>query len=508
VFGHAVQASGPHQRGSAQLSNFAWKPVLAIGAGLAAVLLATSGRYGYHRDELYFLAAGRHLAWGYPDQPALVPALARLMSAISPGSLVVLRMPSVVASGVTVVVTALIARELGGSRGGQLLAAGGAATATLVQAAGHLLSTTTFNLSIWTLLSWLIVRTLRTANVRLWLLIGLVTGVGLNDSNLIAFLMAGVVLGILVAGPRRIFRSPWPYLGGVLAVLLWTPYLVWQARHGWPQIAIARNIANGGSGTSAPRWQLLPQQLVLVSPYLAPVWIAGLIRLLRNPSFAWCRALGVAWFFVAAIFLGTGGKPYYLASMLPLLLAAGAEAVIAWVGAQQWRRVLLGVAFALSLASLPVTLPLLPLSALHKTPIVDVNYDAGETVGWPRMVSEIAAAYRTIPEPQRSVTVLLGSNYGEAGAIDRYGRALGLPHAYGVQNAYWLWGPPRDTATSALAIGFDRASLVGVCDKLTLLTHLNNGHSVDNDEQGAPVWLCTDLAEPWSAVWRQLRDYG
>ncbi|HEX4430489.1 MAG TPA: glycosyltransferase family 39 protein [Frankiaceae bacterium] len=506
--GQAVETVAARRRVCAELPEFAWRPVLAIGAALAVLLLATSGRYGYHRDELYFLAAGHHLAWGYPDQPALIPALARLMSAMSPGSVVVLRLPSDVASGVTVVATALMARELGSSRGAQLLAAGSAAAATVVQAAGHLLSTATLNLTFWSVIAWLVIRILRTGNARLWILVGFIAGVGLNDSDQVAFLIAGVAVGIAVAGPRSTFRSCWPWLGGLVAALLWTPYLVWQARHGWPELSIARAIANGRSGTSAPRWQLLPQQLVLVSPYLAPVWIAGLVRLLRNPTYRWCRALAVAWVFLAVVFLVSGGKPYYLGAMLPLLLAAGAEPTIAWARQQHRRRVALGAGLVLSLTALPVTQPLVPLAVLHDTPIVSLNYDAGETVGWPRIVSEVAAAYQAIPEANRSATVLLGSNYGEAGALDRYGPALGLPRAYGVQNAYWLWGPPPDTATAAIAIGFDRARLEGICRQLTLLTRLDNRLSVNDDEQGAPVWLCNGLFRPWSAIWRQLRDYG
>ena len=506
--GQAVETAAHRQRVSAELPELAWRPALAISSALVAVLLATSGRYGYHRDELYFLASGHHLAWGYPDQPSLVPALARLMSAVSPGSLVVLRLPSDVASGATVAATALIARELGGSRSAQLLAAGSAAAATVVQATGHLLSTATLNLTFWSVIGWLMIRILRTGNARLWIVVGLMTGVGLNDSDQVAFLIAAIAVGIALVGPRPIFRSYWPYLGGALAALMWTPYLVWQARHGWPELSIARAIANGRSGTSAPRWQLLPQQLVLVSPYLAPVWIAGLVRLLRNPAFRWCRALGVAWVFLAVLFLVTGGKPYYLGAMLPLLLAAGAEPTIAWARQQRRRRAALGAALVLSLTALPVTLPLVPISMLHDTPIVAVNYDAGETVGWPRIVSEVAAVYRAIPRANRSATVLLASNYGEAGALDRYGPALGLPRAYGVQNAYWLWGPPPAAATSVVAIGFDRSRLTGVCNKLTLSTRLNNGLFVNNDEQGAPVWLCTDLSRPWHAIWPQLRDYG
>ena len=430
------------------------------------------------------------------------------MSAIAPGSLVVLRLPSDLAAGATVVVTALIARELGGSRGAQLLAAGGAALATLVQATGHLLSTATFNLTISTVIAWLVIRVLRTADSRLWLVIGLVSGVGLNDNDLTAFLIGSdrprnrggrppSHLPVRMALPgRRIGRADVDSL----------PRLA-----GAPWLAGALDRPRDrqrGFRHFRPALELLPQQLVLVSPYLAPVWIAGLVRLLRNPTMRWCRSLGIAWILLAAVFLATGGKPYYLGALLPLLLAAGAEPTIAWARRRRRRRLALALALVLSLSALPVTLPLVPLSVLHDTPIVSLNYDAGETVGWPRMVSEIANVYAMIPQRSRSSTALVASNYGEAGAIDRYGPAHGLPHAYGVQNAYWLWGPPSPTATSALAIGFDRASLQGVCTKLSLLTRLDNGHSVDNDEQGAPVWLCSNLTEPWHSIWRRLRDYG
>ena len=255
----------------AALPEFARGPVIAAALVLAVLLMAFSGRYGYHRDELYFLACGRHLAWGYPDQPPLVPALARLMSDLAPASLVVLRLPSAVASAALVVLTALTARELGAERAAQALAAVCVAVAPLVIGAGHLLSTTTFDLPAWALASWLILRILRTGNDRLWLAVGVVTGAGLLASDLIAFLLFAVLVGLAVTGPRRPFGSPWLYAGGVIAVAMWAPYLAWQASHRWPELAVAASIAGGGSGTSAPRWALLPYQLLLVGVWLSPV---------------------------------------------------------------------------------------------------------------------------------------------------------------------------------------------------------------------------------------------
>ncbi|HVU74033.1 MAG TPA: glycosyltransferase family 39 protein [Mycobacteriales bacterium] len=492
---------------SAEPPPFARGPVLAITAALAALLAAVAAHYGYHRDELYFIASGRHLAWGYPDQPPLVPLIARVMTAIAPHSLVVLRLPSALLLAPLVVVTsALTARELGGGRGVQALTAGLVATGALVLGTGHILSTETVNFAGWGVILWLVVRILRTGRQRMWLAVGAVTGVALLATDLPVFLLAGIVVGLLVVGPRDSFRTPWLYAGGAIALALWAPYLVWQAHHGWPELTIARNIANGGSGTSAPRWQLVPFQLLLLSPFFAPIAVAGLVRRLRAPQLRTWRALGVAWIVLAVVFLVTGGKPYYLGNMLPFLVACGAPPAHAWAQRSRRRTGLLIASFVLAAPSFAITLPLVPVGALHRTPIVAANYDAGEMVGWPAMTRQIAKVYATVPD--HAGVAIVASNYGEAGAVDRYGPELGLPHAYGVQNAYWLWGPPPGSPPTLLAIGFDRARIAPLCGSLTLAAHLDNGHDVDDAEQGAPVWICTDLTRPIAGAWRSLRDYG
>jgi Dolichyl-phosphate-mannose-protein mannosyltransferase len=490
--------------------GFARWPVLGIAAALAALLIAFADRYGYHRDELYFLACGRHLAWGYPDQPPLVPLLAWLAASLDASSLVLLRLPSALASAVLVIVTGLLARELGSGRAAQVLAAASISVAAVVLGSGHLLSTTTFGLPVWAGLCWLIVRILRTGDDRLWLAAGVLAGVGLFASDLVAFLMFAVLAGLAIAGPRRPLRSGWLYAGGLIALVMWLPYLVWQAQHGWPELAISRSIASGGSGTSAPRWALVPEQLVLVSPYLAAVWLTGLVRLLRGGALRWCRALGVAYLVLVVVFLVTGGKPYYLAGMFPLLLAAGAQPVVDWArrGRRWLRQALVGAALVLSLTSLPIVLPIVPVGSIRHTPIVALNYDAGETIGWPAYVREIGAVYAALPPAQRASAIVLGSNYGEAGAVDRFGRADGLPAAYGVQNGYSYWGPPPASAATAVAVGFSRGTLAPACGTLRLAGRLSNHVGVADDEQGAPVWVCSALRAPWPALWPRLRDLG
>jgi 4-amino-4-deoxy-L-arabinose transferase-like glycosyltransferase len=489
------------------LPDFALLPVTAVAGLLTALLIALSGRYGYHRDELYFIESGRHLAWGYPDQPPLVPLIARLMTDLAPGSLVLLRLPSAIAGGSLVLLTGLLTRELGGRRTAQLLAAALIAVAPVVIGASHLLSTTTFDLPAWALLGLLLLRILRTGNSRLWLAAGVVAGVALLDTDLVAFLIVAAVAGLAVAGPRATFRSGWFYAGGAIALALWSPYLVWQGSHGWPELSVAHSIAAGNSGSSAPWWLIVPEQLVLVPVYFAPVWITGLIRLLRDPVLRWCRALGVAWPVLAVAFMLTGGKPYYLAGMFPMLLAAGAQPAADWVWrARKPRLRLVAAGLALSLVELPITLPVLPVSVLHDTPIVALNYDAGETVGWPAFVGQIAAVYRSLPAAERAHTIVLTSNYGEAGAVDRFGPAGGLPAAYSGHNGFWYWGPPPAAATTAVVVGYDRSRL-GFCRTVRLAGLLNNRENVNDDEQGAPVWICRP-DRSWAAIWPSQRDFG
>jgi hypothetical protein len=344
-------------------------PLVALAVGVTLLLLAFAGRYGYHRDELYFLRAGRELAFGYVDQPPLTPALAAAMDALVPGSLVALRLPSALAAGAVVVLTGLIAREFGGGRSAQLLAAACMAVSSILLIVGHLLSTTTFDLLAWAALSWLLVRALRDGGP-VWLAAGAVAGIALQNKLSPAFLVVAVVLGVLTVGPRQALRSPWPWLGGVLALAVWAPHLVWQAANGWPQLDLAEAIAGGSSGTSEPWYLFLPFQLVLVSPVLVPVWVAGWWRLLRDPELRSWRAFAVTYVVLAVFFLLTGGKPYYLAGLYPMLVAAGAGPVVAWArhGSRRGRRAALGAALALSLLIDGVIgLPVVPVSRLADT---------------------------------------------------------------------------------------------------------------------------------------------
>jgi hypothetical protein len=489
-----------------QLPSLPWRWLLPIAAAPMVLLLAVSGRYGYHRDELYFIAAGHHLSWGYPDQPPFTPFLARLMTEIAPGSLPALRAPSTISMAIVVVLTALTAREFGAARAAQLIAAGAMGIAAFLLGAGHLLSTSTFVLLTWTVFLWLVVHILRTGKDKLWVLAGVLAGWGLLDSDLMAFLMAGLVVGLAITGPRRHFTTPWLWVGGVIAAVMWSPYLVWQARHGWPQLDVSRSIAAGNSGTSEPRWLFIPIQFGLVSPFLAPMWLAGLVQLFRHERIQWARAIGWAYVLMVIAFIAKGGKPYYVAGMFPVLLAAGAQPTLDWLrrGRARVRRALMVAAFVLSLPPILFELPVLPLAAVPHTPVVSINYDLGETIDWPEYVKEIAAVYAQAP----AGTAILAENYGEAGAVDRYGGVYHLPHAFSGHNGYYYWSRPDASVQSVVAIGFEADHLQRSFARVQLAARLHNARGIDNDEQDAPVYLCSGPTASWRTLWPHFRNIG
>lgn len=478
-----------------------------IAGAVTAVLVAFASGYGYHRDELYFLAAGQHLAWSYADQGPLTPLIARAMSEIAPNSLTLLRLPAALAAGVTVLLSGLLAGELGGGRHAQLLATACAAVASVVLVTGHWLSTSTFDLLAWTALTWLAVRAVRTGEDRLWLVAGVVLGVGLLNKPLPAFLAVGLFAGVVVAGPRQLLRNRYVWFGAAIALVLWAPWIAWQAGHGWPQLDVARSVTTGGSTSSEAWWLIVPFQVLLVSPPLAPVWIAGLVRLFRDPALRDVRFIAWAWVVLAGVFMATGGKPYYLAGLLPILIAAGAAPVDGWLGRGRRlaRRALLAVAITTSAAvSVVIALPVLPVDSLD--PVLAVNEDVGETIGWPQLTQNVAAVVRALPHPGRAV--ILTQNYGEAGAIDHYGPALGLRHAYSGHNAYGDWGPPPDGSAPVIVVGLRPRDIAAHLRDCRVAARIDNHAAVDNGEQGRTIMICRAPRHPWSREWSTLRHLG
>lgn len=477
-----------------------------VAAAQFVVLVATSTRYGFHRDEMYFIAAGSHPAFGYPDQPPLVPLLSWGMHALAPASLLVLRLPSALAAVVTTILAALVAREVGGARRAQVIAAACTASSGFALAVGHFVTTTTFDLLSTTALCWLMVRAIVRGSGVCVLAAGVVVGVGCEAKPQVALVAVVVVAMLLVVGPRWPFRSWWTAGGVVAAALLIAPYAVWQQLHGWPQLTVASNIAGSAEGG---RVGFVPFQFLLVSPVLAPVWIAGLLVPFRRAALRGLRFVPVTYAVLAVLYLAGNGKAYYLASLYPVLLGLGALPTAEWSTRTRTRARVLRTALVLSAAiGAVIALPLLPETALQGSFVMAVNPDQGETVGWPRFVETASKAWRLIPVAERRHTAIFTANYGEAGAIDLLGHSHALPRAYSGHNGFSQWGQPPPADTSALVIGYDRPSdAAPYFDQCRTLATVNDGVGLSNQEQGLPLMLCRPTAS-WSALWPHLTHYN
>ncbi len=492
--------------GPVALSRLAAGPVAAVAAVLAAVLTALSGRYGYHRDELYFLAAGRHLAWGYVDQPPLTPLLARAGTAVFGDSPAGLRVVATAAAALTVWVAALLARETGGGRAAQVFAAAATAVSAIVLTSGHMVSTVTFDLPAWLVLCLLTARLLRTGDGRWYLPIGAVAGLAVLNKYLVVLLLAVLAGSLLLAGPRRLPAGRWLGAGILLALALAAPNLWWQARHGWPQFSVASGIERGQGGSN--RATFIPFQFVYLAPPLAPFWIAGWLRLWRDPALRPLRLFAIAYPLAVAVVLAAGGKSYYVLPLLIVLMAAGAEPAVRWAARGRRRGWVLPATLAIVAAvNVLTTLPILPPRDLG--PVNAVNKEQGEQVGWPKLVATVAGVWQRIPADQRSHAVIYTQNYGEAGAIERYGPEYGLPRPYSGHMSYGDWGPPPDGADGPVLIVHypGNRRLTSQFRDCVPMAVVDDGYALSNDEQGTVVQECAGPIGSWSSRWPALRTY-
>lgn len=480
-------------------SGLATREVAAVAGVLGVVLLVANSWYGYHRDELYFRLLSKDLSWGYFDQlgPA-TPALIRASTGLLGDTVWALRVPAVLCAVATVVLTALLAAELGAGRRGQVLAAIGTAVSAFPVMIGHTMLTSALDVPLTMAALLFAARALVRGNPRWWAAAGVVIGVALYNKLLVVLIAGAVLLGLLVLGPRAELRKPWLWAGVALAVLIGSPNLIFQLTHGWPSMDVASALTEH-NGTDN-RITFVPFQLILLGPVLVPITVAGLIGLLRNRSL---RALGVAYPVAAVVVLAAGGRPDYVVPLLLVLLAAGCVPLERWISGQPGRVRLLAAGLALNgLVTAVIALPLIPVSAVGSTPVPAISQLVRDSIGWPQLADQVAATHRSLPEPERANTVVLTGNYGEAGGIQRFRPEL---RVYSGQNHLYRAGPPPESARTVIVVGLDGASrLFATC---TRVADIDNAFGVDNEEQGRHILLCRDPLQPWRDAWPRVLHY-
>lgn len=475
------------------------RPVFGAALAVGVVLSVFSAGYGYERDELYFRML--RPAWGYVDQPPLAPLVARAMRNLLTDSTWAVRIPATLAAMTAVIVVALLTRELGGGRGAQTLAAWAFGCSAFPVILGHALLTATLDMPVWPAVVLFAVRAVKRAEPRWWLAAGAVVGISLYNKLLVAVLLVALAVGLTAVGPRRLLWSRWVLAGLGLAIVVGAPNLIYQATHGWPQFAMGGALADdNGSSVRVLMWPFL---FILLGPPLVPIWIAGLVALWRDRA---VRFIAAAFPVLLVLVFAMGAQFYYPFGLLTVLFAAGCPPAWRWASERQRQRRTIVIAVAANSAvSLVIGLPLIPISALHHTPVAAMNQVVQDSVGWPRYVAEIARVYRGVPVAERAHTIVYASNYGEAGAVARYGPAAGLPAVYSGHNALTDAGHPPSTTTTVVFVGGqypDAHRWYGSC---VVKAHLDDDLDVDNEEQDEPIAICRDPLAPWPTLWPRMR---
>ena len=498
----------------------ATRALLALAAAKILIQCAGIARYGFFRDELYYMACGRHLAWGYIDQPPLIALLASLSRHLFGNSIVSIRVLPVLAGAGVVYLSGVLARELGGGKTAQWLAALAVLFVPSYLAFDSFFSMNAFEPLFWMLCAWLAIRIVKGSSPRLWLLFGAVSGIGIENKHTMVVFGFALIAGLLITGNQSILRSKWIWIGGLIALALFAPNLIWEARHGWPQIEVVRNAQLLKNERIGPL-VFLGQQILFLNPLAFPIWFAGLLWCFLAREEKRFRFLGWTYVIVLAIFIAGDGKSYYPLPVYPMLFAAGA---VAWERAasfsrQRQRRALVFLIVISGLIMLPWAVPVLPVGAFLKYENFFPTFFRAQTerdatgklpqlyadmLGWDDLASSVARVYRTLPADERARCAIFAGNYGEAGAIDYYGPGLRLPGAISGHNSYFDWGPRNYSGACVILVGERSGIYKNYFGRVELAARVPNPHGMPV-ERNIPIYLCRKPIEPLAKLWSRFK---
>ena len=496
--------------------------VLAAAIALATFILhfARAGAYGYQRDELYFISCARHLAFGYVDQPPLIALIARLVLWTLGDSLYALRLLPALAAAATVLLTGRLARRFGGGLWAQGVAMLGIGLSPFSLAIGNLLTMNAFEPLLWFAAAYLLARAMETDRLPLWTAFGAVSGIGLINKYSMFFFLASCVVGIAFSAQRRALRRPGFALASVIAAVIVAPTLVWQAQNGWPQLEVLQNAARSKNIDAGPI-AFYAQQLLLMSPLAAPLWLAGLYALLFEPALRTWRWYGYTYVVLSIVYAALQAKIYYLAPIYPVLFAAGGTYVASSLGRFRFARIgIPALLLASGLAIAPEAFPLLPLQAfisyqrvldvrsvkMEKHPEGVVPQHFADMLGWNELVKALATAYDALPPLERKQAVILTRDYGQASAVDMLGGAYGLPRAISGHNNYYLYGTRGATGNVVLAIGEPRELLAREYASVREVAIYRDRYVLP-DFNNLPIYACTQPREPLAAFWPNFKRF-
>ena len=492
--------------------------LLCAVAGAAIVLhLPGMSRYGFFRDELYYIACSKHLARGYVDQPPLIALIAWISRHVFGNSLAAFRVFPILAGAVTVYLTGWLAGELGGGRLAQFVAALAILFAPLYLAFDSILTMNAFEPVFWLACACIAARIANGGSPKLWMLFGLIAGVGLENKHTMAVFGFGIVAGLLLSGDLQPFRSRWIWIGGLIALAVAAPNLLWEARYGWPQVEVVRNGQLLKNEPISPL-RFFGEQVLFYSPVALPLWLGGLAWLFFAREGKRFRFLGWAYLIVLAIFMIADGKTYYPMGAYPMLMAAGGVAFEKLSAHRAWTPFRIAYPALIALAglfTLPFGVPVLSVNTFLKyadalpyahhvkterdsTAQLPQNY--ADMFGWDTLTTTVAQVYYALPETERGHCAILAGNYGEAGAIDYYGPGLGLPRAIGGHNSYFYWGPRKYSGECVILFGEGSSGFKNYFGDVRQVATVSNPEGMPS-EQDVAIYVCRKPKAPLSDLW-------
>jgi len=487
---------------------------LALLRFVLHVLLNTC--YGFHRDELQVLDDARHLDWGYVPYPPLTPFLGWIELQLFGTSLTGFRVFAVLAQCAAMVLAGLIARELGGKRFAQFVAALATACMPFSLIMSSMLMYSSLDLLWWVAIAYFAVRLVNSGNRRWWLALGLAFGLGLMTRYTIAICAAGLLVGVIATPLRRQLLTPWPWLGAALALLMFLPNLIWQAQHDFIYLDFVHHIHARDMRWHRTDGFWIEQLYANTGPLLLPLWLAGLAFLAFARSMRPYRVLAWLYVIALALFALSQGRGYYVAPAYPMLLAAGAVALQEWLARLRVapaRVVRAGTCVALALAGATgvlLAVPIAPVNSLPWRMARKAHDNFAEQVGWEEFAQRVAEVYRTLPENESPRTAILANNYGEAGALDLYGPALGLPPVISRTNTYWYRGYGDPPPSVIIELGNDAEGESKSAAKCTSFGRFHNSQGVDNEESAwnYEIFVCRDIPPQWPEIWGAKPRFG
>jgi 4-amino-4-deoxy-L-arabinose transferase-like glycosyltransferase len=426
-------------------------------------------------------------------------------------SLFALRFFPAAAGAAVVLLTGLMARQLGGGWYAQCLAALTAIIAPIYLAVGGLLGTVVFDQFFWVLCTYILLVLLNRENPRLWLLIGLVFGIGLLNKYTMLFYGLGLFAGLLLTDKRKYFRSKWLWLGGLIAFIIYLPNLIWQVNHDWPTVEFLGNLDQHTS-EEIPRSIFLGLQVLLIHPFALPIWLIGLGHCFLSKSGSRYRVLG--WIYLVAFLalLALQGKAYYLAPAYPALLASGAVVIAGFIQQRNWawlKPALVSILMVGGAITAPISLPILSVDKLDDSLILEINGELGDMVGWDELVASVAEAYSRLPAEEQARAGIFTSNYGSAGAINFLGEPYKLPEAISGHNNYYLWGPGNTEEVEVyIGVGFSEEFLKTFFNEVEKAGTITNRYGIENEEYNQPFFYCRSPKMSISEAWPQLKHYN